>query len=187
MQVLPNVFDRCKASRYFVINADGKHGATAIWFARVALNEFRSALELIPVDIKSLFLLDEWKKSTNKKELEENLIIKMLKDCRDGSFHAATVTPLVKERLIRLFGLDESQTLSIKTIFIDGLKNQRRNSRLKLNADESKKLIEIEDGIPVSMILAEGYAITCICLENFLIENGKISIEESDKFWNRYP
>jgi len=186
LKILPNVFDRCEASRYFLIQADeDPHNTRAVWYARVSLNEFKSAVDLIPVDIKTIGLKSEWVRSIHKRELEDNLIIKMVTICRNLSFHVAGVTSVPKERAVRIVGWDESRVSTQKALFIDGMKNQSQNRRLNLSPGELQKISEIEDGIPLYMILAECYAITSIRLESFLIEHGKVNIEESEKFWER--
>jgi len=65
------------------------------------------------------------------------------------------------------------------------MKKQSQNRRLNLSLEELQEISEIEDNIPLYMILAECYATTSIFLENFLIEHGKVYIDESEKFWNR--
>ena len=72
-------------------------------------------------------------------------------------------------------------------LFIDGMKKYNQNRKSNLTPEEFQEISEIEDGIPLYWILAECYAITSICLENFLIEHEKVSIDESKKFWNREP
>ena len=109
----------------------------------------------------------------------------MVTICRNLSFHVAGVTSVPKERAVRIVGWDESRVSTQKALFIDGMKNQNQNRRLNLTPEELQKISEIEDGIPLYMILAECYAITSICLENFLIEHDKVNIEESEKFWER--
>ena len=72
-----------------------------------------------------------------------------------------------------------------ETLFIDGAKKYNQRSRGNLTPEEIRGILEIEDGIPLYWIMAESYAITAICLENFLLEHGKVSIDESQKFWDR--
>lgn len=188
LKILPNVFDRCEASRYFLIQAtEDPHSKRAVWYARASLNEFKSAMDLIPVDIKAIYLKTEWEKSTYKKELECDLIIRMTKVCRDLSFHVASITSMPKESMVRIIGPDESYVSTEKTLFIDGMRKQSQNRRLKLSLEELREISEIEDTIPLYMILAQCYATTSIFLENFLIEHGKLDIEESKKFWDRQP
>jgi len=186
LKVLPNVFDRCEASRYFLIQAtEDPHRKRAVWYARASMNEFKSAVGLIPVDIKAIGLKTEWAKSAYKREFEDNLIIRMVNTCRDLSFHVASVTSMPKESMVRITGRDESRVSTQKTLFVDGMKKQSQNRRLHLSLEELREISEIEDNIPLYMILAECYATTSVCLENFLIEHGKVDIEESVKFWNR--
>lgn len=181
LKILPSVFERCEASRFFLILADeNPHSAMAVWYARASLNEFKSAMDLIPVDMKTVGLKTEWAKSVRKREFEDNLIIKMVNSCRNLSFHLASVTSVPRERAIRIIGWDESRVSTQRTLFIDGMKNQSQNRRLNLSPEQLQEISEIEDGIPLYMILAECYAITSICLENFLIEHGKVEIEESE-------
>lgn len=186
MKVLPNFFDRCEASRYFLIQATGDlEDSKAAWYARASLNEFKSAFDLIGIDIKAIGLKRDWEESAYKKELEDDLIIRMVNQCRNLSFHVAKVTSITKERTIRIVSGDESHISTLKTLFIDGMKNQAENSRLKLTVDELREVSEIEDDIPLFMILAECYRTTSVCLENFLIDQGKVGLEESTKFWDR--
>jgi len=186
LRVLPNVFDRCEASRYFLIQAtEDPHSKRAVWYARTSLNEFKSAITLIPVDIKVIGLKTEWVKSSYKKELERDLIIRMVNVCRNLSFHVASVTSMPKESMVRIIGPDESHVSTQKTLFVDGMKKQSQNRRLNLSLGELREISEIEDNIPLYMILAECYATTSICLENFLIEYRKVDFEDSEKFWNR--
>ncbi len=186
MKLLPNVFDRCEASRYFLIQAtEDPRSKRAVWYARASLNEFKSALALIPVDVKAIRLKTEWAKSTCKRELEGNMIIRMASDCRDLSFHVASVTSMPKESTVRIIGWDENWVSTLETLFVDGMKAQSRNRRLNLGLEELQEISEIEDNIPLHGILAECYATASICLENFLIEHGKVDIEESAKFWSR--
>jgi len=184
MKVLPNFFDRCEASRHFLIQAtEDPEDRKAAWYARASLNEFKSAFGLIGVDIKAIGLKRDWEESAYKKELEEDLIIRMVNQCRNLSFHVAKVTPKIKERTIRIISGDESHISTLKTLFIDGMKNLAENSRLKLTPDELREVSEIEDDIPLFMILAECYRTTSVCLENFLIEHKKVDVEESRNFW----
>lgn len=74
-----------------------------------------------------------------------------------------------------------------KSLFIDGINNYKRIHRSSLTPEELKEISEIEDGIPLYWIMAESYAIMAICIEDFLMDHGKISIEESEKFWGRPP
>jgi len=188
LKVLPNVFDRCKASRYFAIQmTEDPQSTRAIWYARASLNEFKSAVDLIPVDMKAMGLKTEWAKSAQRREFESNLIIRMIRICRNLSFHLASVTSVPKERKVRIIGPDHSWVSTEKTLFIDGTKKNNQDRRGNLTPEELQEISEIEDGVPLYWILAESYAITSICLENFLIEHGKASIEESEKFWNREP
>ena len=188
LKILPNVFDRCEASRYFLIQAtEDPHSKRAVWYARASLNEFKSAMDLIPLDINAIDLKTEWVKSAYKLELERDLIIKMVNTCRNLSFHVASVTSMPKESMVRIIGMDESYVSTEKTLFVDGMKKQSQNRRLELSLEELREISEIEDNIPLYMILAECYATTSIFLENFLIEHGKLDIEESKKFWDRRP
>jgi len=186
MKVLPNIFDRCEASRYFLIQAtEDPENRKAAWYARASLNEFKSALDLIDVDVKAIGLKRSWAESAYKKELEADLIIRMVKRCRNLSFHVASVTTITKERTLRIISEDESRLSTLKTLFIDGMKNQGENPRLKLSPDELRDIAEIEENIPLFMILSECYATTSIYLENFLTEYEKLDIAESKKFWDR--
>jgi len=186
MKVLPNVFERCEASRYFLIQAlEDPENRRAAWYARASLNEFKSAFDLINVDIKALGLKSEWARSTYKKTLEDHLLIRMVNGCRNLSFHVGSITLKTKERPVRIISDDGSLVSIFRTLFVDGMKNQGKNSRLKLTTDELREISEIEDDIPLFMILSECYATICICLENFLIECNKVDIEESRNFWDR--
>ena len=187
MKILPTVFDRCKASRYFLIHADeNPESNEASWYARASLNEFKSALDLIGLDMKAIHLSSEWAQSSERKELKDDLAIKMLRCCRNLSFHAGSITTKTKERTLRIIGPEESRLSTFKTLFVDGMCNQVANARLKLTPDELIEISEIEDSIPLFMILAECYKILGIFLENFLLSHGKLDVAECEKFWDRH-
>ena len=185
MKVLIRFFDRCEASRYFLIQA-GEPSKPQAWYARASLNEFKSALDLIKSDMKAIGLGNEWKRSEEKIQLENNLIIKMTSRCRDLSFHVGSVDTKIKERVVRIIGSEESRLSTFKTLFVDGMCKQAKNPRLKLTSDEIRQIIEIEDGIPLFMLLAECYKTTHLILENFLAEHGRLNTAETEKFWNKF-
>lgn len=185
MKLLPRFFDRYEASRYFLIQAD-EPNRPKTWYARASLNEFKSALDLIKSDMKTIGLGIEWKRSEEKIQLENDIIIKMISRCRDLSFHVGSVDTKIKERVLRIIGPEESRLSTFKTLFVDGMCEQAKNPRLKLTSDEIRQITEIEDGIPLFMLLAECYKKTHMFLENFLADYGKLDIIESNKFWEKF-
>ena len=186
MRIMPFVFDRCKASRYFSIQADEPpYTERNSWYARAALNECKSALDLIQVDMRTMGLLSDWKKSTEKEQLQDNVVIKMITCCRNLSFHTGSVALKEQERLVRLIGPDESRLHNFKTLFIDGLSENSIDKRVNLETHELETMTEIADGIPLFMILAECYKQMDISLENFLIDHGKLDLDTHKQFWDR--
>jgi hypothetical protein len=182
MKLLPKFFDRCEASRYFLIQADEPKGPQN-WYARASLNEFKSALDLIMTDMKAIGLDKEWRRSEEKVQLENDLIIKMIRGCRGLSFHAGSVDTRLTEKVVRIVGSEESGLGTVKSLFVDGMGEQAKEVRPKLTSDEIRQITEIEDGIPLFMLLAECYKQAQIFLENFLVDHGRLDIAESNKFW----
>ena len=185
MKVLTRFFDRCEASRYFLIQTEEPSNPQA-WYARASLNEFKSALDLIGVDMKAIGLGKEWARSKEKEQLRNNLIIKMISRCRDLSFHTGSVDTKIKERVVRTIGLEESRLSTFQDLFIDGMCEQAKSLRPKLTSNEIKQIAEIEDGIPLFMLLAECYKTTHVILENFLADHGKLDDTETQKFWEKF-
>lgn len=185
MKALTRFFDRCKASRYFLIQAQ-EPGNPQAWYARASLNEFKSALDLIGVDMKAIDLVKEWAISKEMEQLRNNLIIKMISRCRDLSFHNGSVDTKIKERVVRIIGLEESRLRPFQTLFIDGMCEQAKSLRPKLTSNEIKQIAEIEDGIPLFMLMAESYKTTYIILENFLADRGKLDDTETQNFGEKF-
>ncbi|MDD4860250.1 MAG: hypothetical protein PHR56_08655 [Dehalococcoidales bacterium] len=185
MKIMPKFYDRYEASQYFHIKAeDFKDDLDhQVWYARASLNEFKSALDVIGTDMKAIGLDKQWRASEENRQLMDHLIIKMISHCRGLSFHTGKVDIRTKERMLRVIGHEESRLSTFKTLFIDGMREQLNNTRLKLTQDEKSEIEEIEDGIPLFIIIAKCYKITHLSLEKFLLDNGRLDTTASKKFW----
>lgn len=186
MIVLPRFYDRIEASRHFLIQAEEKiPDKLKTWYARASLNELKSAINLIEKDTKDIGLGNEWKESQERKLLRNDLVMKLVCGARDLSFHAGTIDSSVKERMVRVIGVEESKLYPFKVLYINGMLGQGRGTGMRLSRDEANQIAEIIDGIPLFMLLSDCYRISHMSVERFLLAYKRLNIVETTRFWEK--
>ena len=91
--LLPTSDDRIRACSYFCTKlqefASAQNDEKARWYLRAALGEFRSALDAIDTDVKSLQGMNAWKGSDAQTMMLARPLIKIISKVRNFSVHSS--------------------------------------------------------------------------------------------------
>lgn len=98
--LLPLAGERARAALYFsrFVGSTSFEGnlELARWYLRAALSEFRSIFDLLNLDLKSMRLASQWKRSTYKAQLDADPLVSILRKVRDFAIHSAHITGVAK-------------------------------------------------------------------------------------------
>lgn len=125
LQVLPNIYDRIKSIFYYSNKVDqlcsSQDFQKARWHFRSALSEFKSIFDVLPYDLRILQLDKIWHKSIFPQNLDNDVLIKILKKVRDLAVHSAHVKGDNRKFRFKLVDGDGEHAIVTETIFIDSI------------------------------------------------------------------
>jgi len=142
--LLEHAGERARATLYFsrFVGTESFDGnlELARWYLRAALSEFRSILDLIGTDLKSLALSAQWKGSPQRLQVEEDPLISVLRKIRDFAIHSQVIVGEQKTfRVVSSGGRDVVSDLPavvIEPLNRSALKARRGKDELSQFTDE---------------------------------------------------
>lgn len=172
LNVLPSTYDRIQAIFYHCRSVDSycslQEFQKAIWHFRGALTEFRSIFDVLNKDLKDSRLNKIWDKSDYHQNIENSILISILKKVRDLAVHTDYVQGQVREFSFKHVDAAGEHDMALQMIFIDQI-DRGQISRDSHSSDEEIAWFNRQaEKWPAHLIIEEAVFATSVELINFL-------------------
>jgi hypothetical protein len=179
IQILPSTYDRIQAIFYHCRSVESYCSSQdfqkAKWHFQSTLSEFKSLFDVLPHDLRKLYLDKIWGRSKFARNLGSNVIIQILKKTRDLAVHSTHIKGDVRKFLLTyLDGSGEHEKVS-ELIFIDPIRREYSKELKIFTNEEITWFNRQSEHWPAHLIIKEAIFITCVELINFLTVNRVIS------------
>lgn len=171
--LLPQSGERASAALFFArlidSHARGRAVEVARWYFRAAISEFRSTFDLLPADLRTDGLSQQWDRSEFKTQLEAYPLISILKKVRNFAVHSVHVRGFGKDFPVTVLGDGPERQEDIPSIFVETL--DRGVLGREINDVSDEDLIWFNRQIamwPAHLLIQEAIYQTSIPLHNFL-------------------
>ena len=122
-ELLPESFDRLLSCRYFCDqireNATIKKDQMAIWYFRAALSAYQSIIDNINGDVKNIFGKNLWCGSSEKQEMFQDPLVKLLSKARNFAVHSSRISAEGREHQVSVIDGCGSREEIFRSLFFD--------------------------------------------------------------------
>lgn len=150
----------------------------ARWYFRAAVSEFRSIFYLLPADLKTDGLSQQWDHSSFKKDLDAHPLVSILNKVRDFAVHSVHVRGFGKDFPVTVLGDGAEHQEDIPSIFIEPLDRQLLGREINNISDEDLNWFNRQIAMwPAHLLIQEAIYQTSIPLHNFLATARRCTVE----------
>jgi hypothetical protein len=159
--LLPEALDRLRGCHYFcnevqrysTIEDDQK----AKWCFRAAMSAYQSVLDTIDSDIKNSLGKNFWKDSAQKKEMDNNTLVKLLSRVRNFAVHSARISGQIKKYAVSVTDSRGERVEIERSLFFDELKKSKNFKGVSgVTADEVRWFNKQSSTWPVNLLIRHG-------------------------------
>jgi hypothetical protein len=172
--LLPCSGERARASLFFARQLDraarDRNEEHARWYFRASLSEFKSTFDVLHSDLRDRCLVNKWKESRFKLEVESHPLVKVLRKARDLAVHSMLVRGYGADfRVVVLSTSGESEE-AIPSLFIDpiDLAIQRRGTG-HISSDDVSWFNRQSACWPAHLLIQEAIYQASVSIRNFLV------------------